>query len=121
MDYKRNVSKIRFFIFIFAFIIFGIGFNFNTFAQIVDTKAQLINSIIETESNRISTDNSYTQYKLGDLDPYIEVHIYKTPKGEDGYQVIERSPDNSWVSSQGFGPEADKRTYLINLLPSDYE
>src|SRR3990167_11310377 len=58
-------------------------------------------------------ENGTDKSKLGiDVPANVSIHVYKTSKGEQGYQVVTENPDS--IGSIGYGVQAAEKTYTID-------
>jgi len=95
----------------YVFFVFVCFFSFVFVSYAYDLSL----ATIETEqAQKVATTGFYEQKVRGAVDPNIEVWVYQTPDKSVGYQIIEHAPDDSWINSTGYGPEAKERTFLKN-------
>jgi hypothetical protein len=75
----------------------------------IDMDPLNLSAIQETQDNYFTQEGSYKQEKL---DNSKQIFVYETPKGEWGYQIV--IEDEYYLSSIGYGVEADERTYVVD-------
>ena len=66
------------------------------------------------EAATVPTIEAYQQAYFNETGKYahVEVNTYQTPLGESGYEIVHHLEDGS-ISSKGYGPEANTRTFFI--------
>ena len=77
--------------------------------------AQSFKSLDEIGLIMAAEKEAKSRYSQKIINEIQEIWVYETPKGEVGYQVVERDKKNNLITSTGYGSEWESRSFSTKM------